>query len=59
LYAIAATLKLDSETFSIKKTDQDRDRLPLSTSSFKAANPDARKFISVIGNKLIPYIEKI
>jgi predicted alpha/beta superfamily hydrolase len=43
---------------AIANTDRDRDMMPLSTKSYTVPTPGAQKFLSFIGNELIPHIEK-
>jgi uncharacterized protein len=42
----------------IENTDRDRDMMPLSTKSYTVPTPGAEKFLSYIGDELIPHIEK-
>ena len=58
--AIQVTKNLRAEMIivALPNTDRDRDMMPLSTSTYKVANPGAENFLSFIGNELIPHIEK-
>jgi len=58
--AINVTNKLRTEMIivAIPNTDRNRDMMPLSTSTYEVKNPEAKKFLSFIGNELIPNIEK-
>lgn len=60
LDAITVTRKLGVEMIivAIPNTDRDRDMMPLSTPSYEVEQPGAEKFLSFIGNELIPHIEK-
>lgn len=60
LDAITVTRKLDADMIivAIPNTDRDRDMMPLSTPTYEVKNPGAAKFLSFIGNELIPHIDK-
>lgn len=60
LDAIVVTRKLRAEMIivAIPNTDRDRDMMPLSTPTYEVKKPGATKFLSFIGNELIPHIEK-
>ncbi|OAD90366.1 hypothetical protein A7A78_06455 [Aequorivita soesokkakensis] len=60
LDAIEATHELGAEFIivAIPNTDRDRDMMPISTPTYTVENPEAKKFLSFIGDELIPYIEK-
>lgn len=60
LDAIEATHELRAEFIivAIPNTDRARDMMPLSTPTYEVENPEAEKFLSFIGNELIPHIEK-
>lgn len=60
LDAIVLTRKLGTEMIivTIPNTNRDRDMMPLSAPSYKVDNPGAKKFVSFLGNELIPHVEK-
>lgn len=60
LDAITVTRKLGAEMIivAIPNTDRDRDMMPLSTPTYEVKQPGAAKFLSFIGDELIPHIEK-
>jgi predicted alpha/beta superfamily hydrolase len=60
LNAIVITRYLGAEMIivAIHNTDRDRDMMPLSTPTYEVKEPGAAKFLSFIGDELIPHIEK-
>lgn len=59
LNAIVITRYLGGEMIivAIHNTDRDRDMMPLSTPTYEVKKPGAAKFLSFIGDELIPHIE--
>lgn len=57
--AINVTHKLRTEIIivAIPNTDRDRDMMPLSTPTYKVANPGAEQFLTFLEKELIPHIE--